>query len=380
MIVYLDNHSTTRVLDGISLEVVGCYTRRQRYGNPSSLHSLGLEALGLVETARNRVSNLLKSDSSQIYFTNSATEANNIVLKGKWQYERRHHNRELNIITTPIEHKSVLNTIENIFQLDPATKVHYVQVNKNGTLDLEDLETKLKLNNILAVSVMTANNEIGTINDIRTISKMCEKREVFFHTDATQAIGKVDINLEYIDALSFSSHKIHGPKGCGLLYLKENKNIDPIIHGGLQNTFISGTINVPCIYGASLACEVLAKEENNETNTEIKRLRDMLLGKIMAGLDDVFINGTVENRLINNINISIKDVPAEVMVSLSDVCISSGSACGSGSHEHSYVLDAIEAKYPENAIRLGLSRFNTEEEIEYAAKRIIEIAKAVRNE
>jgi cysteine desulfurase len=376
--IYLDAHSTTQTDPRIITEMAKCYS--EIYGNPSSSHEMGLEALSVVETARKSVAELLGANSiGQIYFTSSATEANNIILKGKWQYHRARTKKELNIIITPIEHKSILNTALTIQRLDHKTHIHYLRINKDGTLDLDDLRKKLRLKNILLVSVMTANNEIGTIQDIKTISKMCAEQGVFFHTDMVQALGKIKVDLENVDALTCNAHKTYGPRGVGVLYLEENEKIDPIIDGGLQNTFTSGTINTPAIAGMGMVCSILKFEQNTKDLQYIKKLRDLLLGGIMAGLDNVYINGSVENRLVNNINISIKDVPAEVFLNLPDICLSSGAACISGSHEPSYVLKEIGAKYSDCALRFGLSKFNTEKEILYTIERIIEIARAVRN-
>lgn len=365
MKVYLDNHSTTRPDMAVSNAMLDVYSNV--YANASSSHEMGLDAFSMVEIARAQVANLLNVDTTQVYFTASASEANNIILKGKAQSE------EYSIITTPTEHKSILNSLASLSKV----RVHYLKMNKNGTIDFNDLEEKLKHKNILMVSIMTANNEIGTIHDINAISKMCGLKGVFFHTDATQALGKVKLDMEYIDALTCSGHKIHGPKGCGILYLKEN-NIKPLIDGGLQNTITSGTINTAAIVGTGVACSLLLSEQNEQDLRYIRKVRDMLLGGIISGLDDVYINGTMENRLVNNINISIKGVPSEVFMSLPDIFVSSGSACAAGSHEPSYVLKAIGAKYINNVIRFGLSKLNTEQEILYTIDRIIEIVQNIR--
>jgi len=231
------------------------------------------------------------------------------------------------------------------------------------------------------VSLQAANNEIGTINDIEKIGNICKEQQVFYHCDAVQAIGRVPIDVKKlnIDALTISGHKIYGPKGVGAIYLKDDKMIDPLIDGGYQNTFSSGTQNVPAIVGFGKACEIL-QQEGPEENERIRRLRDYLLNLLMQNIPDVIVNGMMINRLPNNLNISIPGVKTEAFImGMDDVMISGGSACTAGEFEPSYVLKAIQAKYPDCAIRFGLGRWTTKEEIEYAVNRIVEITKSVRS-
>lgn len=376
--IYLDSHSTTKPDTEVISSMFEYYTKY--YGNASSLHDMGLSALGAVEKSRQSVSTLLGVESSDVYFTNSATESNNIIVKGMSQSAYLKSKKQYNIITTLAEHKSILNPILTVKKIFPKININYVMLNSDGTINLEDFKNKLNLKNILFVSIMAANNEIGTVHDIKKLSKMCYDKGIFFHTDATQAIGKVDIDwgMESISAISLSAHKIYGPKGCGVLYIKSTDSVDPVIDGGMQNTISSGTINVPAIVGMGKACELLNLPQNKEDLKRIRDLRDTLLGGILGQLDDVAINGTMENRLVNNLNLSIKDVPSEVFLNLPDICVSSGSACEAGYYEPSHVLNAIGAQNANNAVRFGISKYNTKDEIIQAIGIIVDLAKEVR--
>jgi cysteine desulfurase len=323
---------------------------------------------------------LLDVSSEQIYFTNSATESNNIILKGKWLYYRQYVNKNklLRIITTPIEHKSILNTLISLEAQDVNLETLFVNVNKYGEIDLSHFEKLIKKKNILLASVMSANNEIGVINPINKLAKLCKKNNVFFHTDATQAIGKVNIQWNLADSISFSGHKIHGPKGVGVLYSNDYRKILPIIDGGYQNTFISGTVNVPGIVGIGKACEILNSKQNSKDNEKIKKLRDFFLDELNK-ISVVKINGPTNNRLINNLNVNINDIPAEIFLNLNGVCLSTGSACNIGDHKCSYVLEEIGTDNPNCAIRFGLSKFNTKKEIIIVVKKIKHIIEELKN-
>jgi cysteine desulfurase len=347
----------------------------ERFGNPSSAHSFGEEARYAVERAREEVAEIIHAKTSNLFFTSSATEANNIFVRccrGSTLNGWRH------IFATNTEHSSIREYLKNI---DHQTMVHYLNVDKNGNINPEELDYRLSLEDSLLgiiVSVIAANNEIGTIHNIKRMGEICKKYNVLFHTDATQAIGKIDINVDEMNlfALTMNAHKIYSPKGVGALYVRDIERICPLIMGGYQNTISSGTQNVPAIVGFGKACKILQGEMCSE-NTRIKGLRDKLLSLLQSELN-VTINGTIDNRLQNNLNIAIDSVPADMFVrGMEDVAVSAGSACMSGLIEPSHVIQAIGGN-TECSIRISLGRFTTEEEIEYAAKRIIEVAKSYK--
>jgi cysteine desulfurase len=381
--IYLDHHSTTpidqRVAGAMQIYFSDCF------GNPSSAHSMGEDAREAVEKARQQVASLINADPEDIYFTNSATEANNIVLKGIWLKDVKGYRNysSLSFVTSKIEHSSVLKCVEQFFTAGYHARcgTSYIKVSTDGVLEIDGLRLLLEKLNWPVVSLQAANNEIGTINDIEKIGDICKERQVFYHCDAVQALGKIPIDVKKlnIDALTISGHKIYGPKGVGALYLKDDKVIDPLIDGGYQNTFSSGTQNVPAIVGFGKACEILQKE-GPEENERIRKLRDYLLNLLMQNIPDIIVNGTMINRLHNNLNISIPGVKTEAFVmGMDDVMISGSSACTAGEFEPSYVLKAIQARYPDCAIRFGLGRWTTKEEIEYTVSRITEITKSIRS-
>ena len=379
--IFLDNHSTTKCDLRVLKEMLPYFS--EKYGNPSSSHVMGEDLIPDIELARNSIASLINADPENIYFTNSASEANNIVLKGIWfKNIKKHKPNELSFISSKIEHSSVLKCIQSLATGNyTKCKVNYVNVCSNGNLKLDDLEILLKKSNYSIVSLMAANNEIGTINDIKYIGEICKANQAFYHCDAVQALGKVPIDVQKmdIDALTISSHKIYGPKGIGALYLKNDKMIEPLIDGGYQNTFSSGTLNVPAIIGFGKACEIL-QEESKEENKRIKKLRDYLLKLLKKNIPDLHINGTMLNRLPNNLNISIPRVLTEAFImGIDDVMISGGSACSSGEFEPSHVLKEIKVKYPDCAIRFGLGRWTTKKEIDYAVDKIVEIAESIRS-
>jgi len=383
MNVYLDNHSTTPV-DPRVVEALKPFFF-EHFGNPASVHALGENAKQAIEVAREQVASVIKAEPDQIYFTPSATIANNIILRGRLTKHRKDHGSltDMVIITTNTEHSSISKTLQYLQN----THFHnpQIKINAKGELDLNDLDKVLSnyfLENKVLVSIIGANNEIGTIHNLKAIGEICKKNYVAFHTDATQAIGKVDIDVNEmnISALTLSGHKIYGPKGIGCMYIKDPDLIEPLIHGGYQDIFTSGTQNVFGIVGLGKACEIL-QQEGPEENKRMGQLRDLLWQQLSAGLPDIFINGIMgKNRLTNNLNITIKDIEAEVLVKgMEDVIISSGSACESGSIDPSHVIKALGTPYPECAFRFGLGRFTTKEEIIYAANRIIEIVNGVRS-
>jgi cysteine desulfurase len=383
--IYLDYHSTTPVDPRVVKTMEPFFS--DCFGNPSAAHSMGEDAKEAVEKAREQIASLINAEPEEIYFTNSATEANNIVLKGIWLKDVKGYRSysALSFVTSKIEHSSVLKCVQSLgggrVGYHARCGTTYVEVFPNGTLNLDHLESILGKLNWPVVSLMAANNEIGTINDIETIGNICKNRKVFYHCDAVQALGKIPIDVKKlnINALTVSGHKICGPKGIGALYLKSGRNIEPLIDGGYQNIFSSGTQNVPAIVGFGKACEIL-QQESEEENKRVEALKTKLFTLLLRDILDIEVNGTLQNRLPNNLNISIPGVPSEALIKgMDDIMVSGGAACESGNFEPSHVLQAIKAPRPDCSIRFGLGRWTTEEEIDYAANRIIEIVKSIRS-
>ena len=362
--IYLDHHSTTPV-DARVAKAMWPYFM-DNFGNPAAVHALGEEAKIAVEDAREKVAGLLGASPDQIYFTNSASEANNIVLKSLDSFT----------ITTNSEHSSIRRCLDNRIG-----NVIEINILEDGNLNYQELEENLKYHEDIPklVTIIAANNEIGTIHDLYYIGELCEKYNAKFHTDATQAIGKfpIDVNKMKLFALTMSGHKIYGPKGVGVLYVRDSSLLVPITDGGYQNTFVSGTQNVPAIVGMGEACEII----NYEENIKIEQLRNYMLRKLLEEIPDIVVNGTMVNRLQNNLNISIPGIPAEVLIKgLDDVIISGGSACESGNIEPSHIIQAINSPYPDCAIRISLGRSTTQQDVEQAAMRIAEAVASMRSE
>lgn len=378
MQVYLDNHSTTKCDQRVVDAMLPYFIRD--FANPSSPHIFGEKVSSAIEIAKNQVGSIVNAKSDNIYFTNSATESNNIILQNWWGKDT---NEWRFIITTNVEHSSITKCMEN----KPSNVLYepILKIDKLGNIDPNILENRLNqfssTDNVF-VSIMSANNEIGTIYPIKKIGDICKKYNVQFHTDATQAIGKVDIDVDEMNifALTANAHKIYGPKGVGILYIRDINKINPLTHGGYQNIITSGTQNVPAIIGMGKACEVL-QHESREENKRIKKLRDLLLKNLKKSIPDIIINGTMENRLPNNLNITIKGIKSEILVKgLDDVIISGGSACMSGEIEPSHIIKALGTPYPECAIRFGLGRWTTEADIDYAVGRITNVVNNIRNQ
>ncbi|MGE5352057.1 MAG: cysteine desulfurase family protein [Acidobacteriota bacterium] len=378
--IYLDNHSTTRP-DKRVIEAMLPYFD-EYFGNPSSMsHPYGWAASSAVESARESVAGFIGANPEEIIFTSGTTESNNLALKGLAlsPLNKKHH-----IVTTEAEHPSVLNVVR--FLEMSGFKVTYLKLDKYGSIDLNELEEAISVNTLL-VSIMAANNEIGTIYPLHDIAAICVKKGVLFHTDAAQAIGKMEFDVRNvpIDMASFSAHKNYGPRGTGVLYVRKKTpkiRLTPLFQGGGQEREIrSGTLNTPAIVGFAKSLEI-SKEEMPKETERIRLLRDRLKEGIFGNLDGVHLNGHPEKRLVNNLNISIKNVNIDHLLSeLRDLALSTGSACASGSPEGSHVLKAIglEQSLMRASVRFGLGRFNTEEEIDYAISRFVQAVKKVRN-
>ena len=376
--IYLDNAATTPVDKRVFEEMVPYLT--EIFGNPSSVHLFGRESKKAVEKARSSVAELINADPEEIVFTSGGTESDNAVLKSTafTCKEKGGH-----IITTAIEHHAILHTCE--FLERNGYKITYLPVDKSGIIDLSQLENAITDKTIL-ISVMHANNEIGTIQPIEKIGQIAKKHNILFHTDAVQTIGHlpVDVKRMNIDFLSLSAHKLYGPKGTGALYTKSGAPFEPFIHGGAQeNKRRASTLNVSGIAGLGKAAEI-AQKEYEEENIRIRRLRDKLLDDILSEISNVTLNGDREMRLPNNINISIKGVEGESLLLALDekgIAASSGSACSAGSGEPSHVLNAIglEKEAMQGSLRITLGRFTTEEEINYTFFSLKEITEKLRS-
>jgi cysteine desulfurase len=375
----MDNHATMpldpRVLDAMMPFLTN------KFGNAASRnHSFGWEAEEAVETARKQIADLIGANSKEIVFTSGATESNNLALKGvaEMYAERGNH-----IVTAATEHKCVLDTCKKLEKR--GFRISFLPVMADGRVDMDMLRESIVDKTIL-VSIMYANNEIGVLQPIREIGKLCHERGVLFHTDATQAVGKIPVNVlsDNVDLLSLSGHKMYGPKGVGALYVRrKNPRVQLTAQmdgGGHERGMRSGTLNVPSIVGLGSACAI-AKKEMAEEAKRSAFLRDKLKNKLLDSLDETFINGSLEHRLPNNLNISFAYVEGEsLLMGINDVAVSSGSACTSATLEPSYVLKALGAgdDLAHSSIRFGIGRFNTEEEVDYVAEKVISVVKKLR--
>jgi len=374
MKAYLDNGATTQVAKEVIKTMQKVMTNH--FGNPSSLHTFGEEAKQELEKAREIIAKKLNADPSEIIFTSGGTESDNIAIRGTAYKNKDKGNH---IITTSIEHPAVLRTCEALEK--EGFKITYLKVDKDGLIRLKELEDTITQQTIL-VTIIHGNNEIGTIQDIESIGKVCKSKNVLFHTDAVQSFTKVPIDVKKIniDLMSISAHKIHGPKGVGALFIKKGTRLRQIITGGEQeNKNRPGTENTPGAAGFAKAVE-LCKEQGIE---DMIRLRDMLIDGIEKNIPDVILNGSREKRLPNNVNIAFRYIEGESLLYQLDskgIAVSTGSACSSQSLSPSYVLLAIGLK-PEVAhgsIRFTLSRYTTKEEIEYTIKNVKEVVENLR--
>ena len=378
--IYMDNHATTPVDPRVFQAMTPYFTTV--FGNAASRnHSFGWEAEEAVEKARKQVADLIGATAKEIVWTSGATESNNLAIKGvaEMYAERGNH-----IITAATEHKAVLDTCKRLEK--DGLRVTYLPVQQNGLIDLDQLREAVTDKTVL-VSIMYANNEIGVIQPIAEISKIAKSKGALLHTDATQAVGKVpvDVNKDGVDLLSVSGHKMYGPKGVGALYVRRrNPRVQltaQIDGGGHERGMRSGTLNVTGIVGLGEAA-ALAKAEMAGESKRLAHLRDKLKDKLMAELDEVYINGSMEHRLPNNLNISFAYVEGEsLLMGINDIAVSSGSACTSATLEPSYVLKALGAgdDLAHSSIRFGVGRFNTEEEVDYVAATVIDVVRKLRD-
>src|SRR5450755_4171486 len=377
--IYMDNHATSP-LDPRVLEAMMPYFTT-KFGNAASRnHSFGWEAEQAVEAAREQIAKLIGATAKEIIFTSGATESNNLAIKGIAEMYRERGNH---IITQVTEHKAVLDTCKRLEKY--GYRVTYLAVKADGLIDLEELKRVMDDKTIL-VTIMAANNEIGVVQPVAEIGKICRERGVIVHTDATQAIGKIpiDVNKMNIDVMSISAHKMYGPKGVGALYVRrKNPRLQvsaSIDGGGHERGMRSGTLNVPGIVGLGKACAIASEEMAKESCT-LAGLRNRLRDRIMGRLDEVYINGSWEHRLPGNLNISFAYVEGEsLLMGINDIAVSSGSACTSATLEPSYVLKALGTgdDLAHSSIRFGIGRFNTEAEVDYVADRVVETVTRLR--
>ena len=374
-IIYLDNSATTKIKTEVLNEMMPYLTTE--YGNASSLYSVGRKAKRAIEKAREQVAELVNCNSHEIYFTGSGSESDNTALKG-FAYANKEKGNH--IITSKIEHHAILETCETLER--QGFEVSYINVDENGVIKIEELENAIRPSTIL-ISVMTANNEIGTIQPIEEISRIAHSRNIAFHTDAVQAIGNMPIDVEKmgIDMLSLSGHKINAPKGIGALYIKNGVKVEKYINGGHQErNQRAGTENVAGIVGLGKACE-LSNKNIDKNVRNLSKLRDYYLAKLQKEMPQkIRINGSMENRLPGNANVSFEGVDASELIFKLDekgICVSNGSACSSGNTTPSHVLTAINVpeKYLNSAIRTTFGDSNTFEQVDYLVRVIKNLVK-----
>lgn len=373
MRVYMDNGATTKVDEKV-VKVMQEFMV-DRFGNPSSLHQFGREVKNALDRSRKVIAAKINADPEEIIFTSGGTEADNLAIKGI-VYTNKNKNH---IITSKIEHPAVLNTCKQLEK--DGFRVTYLNVDEDGFVDLKQLEKAIDEKTAL-VSIMHANNEIGTIEPIEEIGRICQKRKVFFHTDAVQSFTKVPINVKKtgIDLLSMSAHKIHGPKGIGALYVRKGVKINKMLYGGHQeNEIRPGTENIPGIVGFAKAVEISSDRDIKE----MMKLRDKLINAVLERIPDVRLNGSRDKRLCNNADFSFRYVEGESLLLYLDsrgIAVSTGSACSSRSLEPSHVLTAIGLR-PEIAhgsLRFTLSKYTTEKEIDYVVENLAETVEYFR--
>ncbi len=375
--IYMD-HSATTPVDPLVVDAMLPYFT-EKFGNSSSLHSFGQEAAEALSMARAEIADSIGAQAEEIIFTGGGTESDNIAIQGVLSREA---GKKQHIITSVIEHPAVLSTCD--FLKGIGHDVTYVPVSSEGIVDVDDIEKAIRDNTVL-ITVMHANNEIGTIQPIEEIAKVATDYDVYLHTDAVQSVGKipVDVNTLGVDMLSISSHKLHGPKGVGALYVREGTLLTPVTFGGGHESGLRpGTENIPGIVGFAKASSI-AKERLATDSSQIARLRDSIIMKVFDTIDDVRLNGHATKRLPNNANLSFRYVEGESMLMLLDIAgiaISTGSACSSRSRHTSHVLDSIglDPDYVHGSIRISLGRDNTMDEVDYLAGTLRETVAKLR--
>ena len=370
--IYMDCHATTPVDPRVLEAMLPYFT--ERFGNAASRHAYGWDAERAVDLAREQVASLIGASPKEIIFTSGATESNNLTLKGAAEFHREHGDH---ILTQATEHRAVLDTCRALERR--GLRVTLLPVDRHGRVSAEQVREAIPDQTIL-VSIMAANNEIGTLQPIRDIGRVCREKGVLFHTDAAQGVGRVKIDVEEmgIDLLSLSAHKIYGPKGIGALYVRGRRpraRIAPQMDGGGHERGLrSGTLNVPGVVGLGKACETCGHEMDVEQG-RVRGLRDRLRDGILEQLSDAYLNGHPEERLPGNLHLSFARVEGELLLlGLKEIALSSGSACTSATLEPSHVLRALSVRddLAHSSLRFGLGRFNTEEEVDYVVGRVVQ--------
>ena len=376
--IYFDNSATTRLDDEVLKEMMPYL--KEEYGNSSSIYKLGRNNRKAIETAREKIAKAINAEPEEIYFTCGGTESDNTAIRGiAYNYKKKGNH----IITSKIEHPAVLETCKQLER--EGFEITYLNVDKNGIVDLEELKQSIKETTIL-ISIMFANNEIGTIEPIKEIGKIAKENDIYFHTDSVQAIGSVKINVKdmNIDSLSMSAHKFYGPKGIGALYVKKGISFQKFMNGGHQErNKRAGTENVPAIVGMGKAIEIAYRDLDEHTK-QIKELRDYYEEQIQKRIPYIKINGDMEKRLPGNSNISFKFIEGEGLLlnlDLKGICASSGSACTSGSLDPSHVLLAIGLPHEiaHGSLRISIGKYNIKEEVDYLIDNLVEIVGRLRN-
>ena len=383
--IYLDNAASTAVHPEVVKEMLPYFD--VQYGNPSSIHQFGRKAKNAIQKARKQVAALIGAEQDEILFTSGGTESNNTILNGisnltlripQFQHIQNH------IITSSIEHEAVLKPCKNLEELDVGYNLTYLPVDEYGMVDFLDVENSLTENTVI-VSVMFANNEVGTVQPIKEISEICKKHNVLFHTDAVQAAGKIPINVKElgIDALSISSHKINGPKGAGALFIKKGIKPNPmILGGGQENGMRSGTENVASIVGFGKACEI-AKERLNENISHFQTLHSSMLSKIVKEIPHVKLNGHPEKRIFNNIHLTFLGVQGEDLIIKLDehgIAASTGSACSVHTQKASHVLEAMGFNHLQitGSLRMSFGYMNTLDEVDQTVQVLKKVVAELR--
>jgi cysteine desulfurase len=381
-VIYMDNQATTPTDERVLAAMLPYF--REQFGNAASRsHPYGWAAEEAVEQAREQIGKLIGAKGKEIIFTSGATESDNLAVKGVIEFYRDKGNH---VITCVTEHKAILDTCKALERAGKAT-VTYLPVDKYGQVDVDAMKNAITDKTVL-ISIMYANNEIGTLHPIREIGKLAKEKGILFHCDATQGVGKVPVNvdLDGIDLLSMSAHKMYGPKGCGALYVRSKGprvRLSPQMDGGgHERGMRSGTLNVPGIVGFGKACELCGQELEAEA-AQLVALRTKLYDGITSQLEDVYLNGHPTQRIPGNLNLSFSYVEGEsfLMGVNKDIALSSGSACTSATLEPSYVLKALGVgdDLAHTSIRFGLGRFNTEEDVDYVVKRVVEVVQRLRD-
>jgi len=384
MKIYFDNAATTPLAKEVFEVMLPWFS--EKFGNASSIHSYGREAKEALEKSRENIAKKLNADSGEIIFTSGGTESNNLALKGIAFANRdkfkdiKDINKKPHIITTKIEHSCVLNSAK--FLEKNGFEVTYLDVDKYGFVNVEKFESAIKKNTILA-SVIHGNNEIGTVQNIKELGKICREHEIYLHTDACQSFTKeeIDVKRQNLDLVTINAHKIYGPKGVGALYVRNGIKIEPLLHGGgHERNLRSGTENIPGIVGFAKASEII----DNHAREKMRNLRDYLIKRVLDEIPNSRLNGHPTKRLCNNANFSFRNVEGESLLMLLDnagISVSTGSACSSRSLEPSHVLTAIGLP-PEEAhgsLRISLGIYNTKEEIDYTVENLKKIVERLRN-